>query len=135
MYPPPLLTYPPYHHYTTATRSPMATHVVISISLHCTRPIVQLFSIFVTFSHPTAAAFADQESVDALLGVQRAEYERRMRERLATRQQRLAEGFTEEECDKLEAEEETEFRKKRNILAELDGVFEKVNSELYLSIT
>ena len=68
--------------------------------------------------------------MDALLGVQRAEYERRMRERLATRQQRLAEGFTEEECNKLEAEEETEFRKKRNILAELDGVFEKVNSVL-----
>lgn len=84
-----------------------------------------------TFSHPTAAAFADQESVDALLGVQRAEYERRMRERLATRQQRLAEGFTEEECDKLEAEEETEFRKKRNILAELDGVFEKVSSDKF----
>ena len=36
------------------------------------------------FSHPTAAAFADQESVDALLGVQRAEYERRMRERPPT---------------------------------------------------
>ena len=73
-----------------------------------------------------AAAFANQESVDALLGVQREEYERRMRERLATRQQRLADGFTEEQCDKLAAEEEAEFRKKRNLLADLDGVFEKV---------
>ena len=68
-----------------------------------------------------------QEEVDKLLGIQREEHERRMRERLALRQQRLAEGFTEEEVDKMEEEEEKEYRSKRNLLADLEGVFEKVS--------
>ena len=63
-----------------------------------------------------------------MLGVGGANLERRQREKLAKRQQRLAEGFTEEECDKLEAEEEKEFRRKRNILAELDDAFEEVSA-------
>ena len=75
-----------------------------------------------------APAFESVESADAMLGVGGANLERRQREKLAKRQQRLAEGFTEEECDKLEAEEEKEFRRTRNILAELDDAFEEVSA-------
>ena len=66
------------------------------------------------------------DSADAMLGVSSSDLERRERERIAMRQQRLAEGFTQEECDQLEADDEKEFRRKRNLLAQLDGAFEEV---------
>ncbi|KAJ8301347.1 hypothetical protein KUTeg_020334 [Tegillarca granosa] len=75
------------------------------------------------------------ETLKKLLGDSKEEQERKLRERLARRKQRLAQGMTEEECDKLEQEdiakeEEEEKKRHKNILLELQHHYEKEKEEL-----
>ncbi|XP_063400098.1 trichohyalin-like isoform X3 [Mytilus trossulus] len=81
------------------------------------------------------AALEDQETLDRLFGDSKEEQERKMKERLHRRKQRLASGMSEKECDELEAEEikqeeEEEKKKRRNILLDLDKRCEQEKEEL-----
>ncbi|XP_052070817.1 trichohyalin-like isoform X2 [Mytilus californianus] len=81
------------------------------------------------------AALEDQETLDRLFGDSKEEQERKMKERLHRRKQRLASGMSEQECDELEAEEikqeeEEEKKKRRNILLDLDKRCEQEKEEL-----
>ncbi|XP_067683441.1 ciliary rootlet coiled-coil protein 2-like [Haliotis asinina] len=75
----------------------------------------------------------DRETLRCLMGESRDEQERRMRERLEKRKQRLAEGLSTEECDRLEQEdvqrEETEDRN-RNILQQMEQRIEEEKASL-----
>ncbi|CAC5415798.1 unnamed protein product [Mytilus coruscus] len=81
------------------------------------------------------AALEDQETLDRLFGDSKEEQERKMKERLHRKKQRLASGMSEQECDELEAEEikqeeEEEKKKRRNILLDLDKRCEQEKEEL-----
>ncbi|XP_046580730.1 uncharacterized protein LOC124288178 isoform X2 [Haliotis rubra] len=75
----------------------------------------------------------DRETLRCLMGESRDEQERRMRERLEKRKQRLAEGLSSEECDRLEQEdvqrEETEDKNK-NVLQQMEQRIEEEKASL-----
>ena len=80
-------------------------------------------------------ALEDQETLDRLFGESKEEQERKLKERLHRRKQRLAAGMSEQECDELEKEEikqeeEEERKRRRNILLDLDNRCEKEKEEL-----
>ncbi|XP_041349458.1 uncharacterized protein LOC121368777 [Gigantopelta aegis] len=66
-----------------------------------------------------------EKTLRKLMGDSQADYERKLKERLEKRKQRLDKGLSEEDCDILEQEdrqkeEEEESKEKKNILLELD---------------
>ncbi len=82
-------------------------------------------------------AARNAEQLSALLGDEKAEQERRLRERLARRQQRLQEGVEESEAERLMAEEEARDEKelaesRKNVLRSLDLRCEKVRLPVLL---
>ncbi|KAL8585441.1 hypothetical protein ACOMHN_024602 [Nucella lapillus] len=69
-------------------------------------------------------ALNNEATLKKLMGDNREEYERKLRERLERRKQRLAEGMSEEEIDRLEREEEEQEeeearQRRRNVLQDL----------------
>ncbi|KAK3103454.1 hypothetical protein FSP39_019371 [Pinctada imbricata] len=86
-------------------------------------------------AHILGDAFENQETLKRLMGDTKEEQERKMKERLQKRKQRLAKGMSEEECNKLEEEEiaqeeEEEKKKRRNILLDLEHRYEEEKAEL-----
>ncbi|XP_048257437.1 uncharacterized protein LOC124116969 isoform X2 [Haliotis rufescens] len=74
-----------------------------------------------------------KETLRSLMGERRDEQERRMRERLEKRKQRLAEGLSTDECDQLEQDdirrEETDDKQK-NILQQMEQRIEEEKASL-----
>ncbi|XP_078676996.1 uncharacterized protein LOC144913832 [Branchiostoma floridae x Branchiostoma belcheri] len=87
-----------------------------------------------------AQLLKDQQNLESLMGDTKAEQERKLKERLARRRQRLEEGMTEEEAERLEQEEvreEEEEKKKQlsaNILADLEKRYEEEKEALLASL-
>ncbi|XP_022298182.2 uncharacterized protein LOC111107326 isoform X1 [Crassostrea virginica] len=84
-------------------------------------------------------ALENQETLKRLLGENKEEQQRKLRERLERRKKRLAQGMSVEECNELEqqeiAEEEEEERKgRKNILLDLEHHFKQEKEELLRQI-
>nr|XP_006823325.1 PREDICTED: trichohyalin-like [Saccoglossus kowalevskii] len=82
-----------------------------------------------------------QNALESLMGENRAEYERKLKERLARRKARLAKGMSESEVIKLESieelAEEEELKKKpkpKNILKDLDRRYDEEKAALLASL-
>ncbi|XP_077983007.1 uncharacterized protein LOC144437842 isoform X2 [Glandiceps talaboti] len=82
-----------------------------------------------------------QNALESLMGENKADYEKKLKERLERRKQRLAEGMSEEEVDELEKkealEEEEELKNKpkpKNILEELDRRYDEEKEALLASL-
>ncbi|XP_062600408.1 trichohyalin-like [Saccostrea cucullata] len=84
-------------------------------------------------------ALENQETLKRLMGENKEEQQRKLRERLERKKKRLAQGMSEEECEELERkeieeEEEEERKQRRNILLDLEHRFEKEKEELLRQI-
>ncbi|XP_055999875.1 trichohyalin-like isoform X3 [Ostrea edulis] len=84
-------------------------------------------------------ALENQETLKRLMGENKEEQQRKLRERLERKKKRLAQGMSEEECNEIERqeiekEEEEERKNRKNILLELDHHYEKEKEELLKQI-
>ncbi|XP_070192500.1 trichohyalin-like isoform X3 [Littorina saxatilis] len=80
-------------------------------------------------------ALNNEATLKKLIGENREEYERKLKERLEKRRQRLAEGMSKEECDRLEKEEEEQEeeearQRRRNVLEDLQHNFDQEREDL-----
>lgn len=84
-------------------------------------------------------ALENQETLKRLMGENKEEQQRKLRERLERKKKRLAQGMSEAKCNELERqeieeEEEEERKGRKNILLELEHHFEKEKAELLRQI-